>query len=471
MNKLTMTGILAVSIGMLGGCNDDDDRSSNAVQPGNDGVAKLRVVHAVADAPNVNVLANGGAVLNNVPYAVASALLSVDPASYDVQVDGILPGSTATVIGPAEIALRDDQITNVLAVNTLASIEPLIVTVPEIDVAADSVRLTVVHGAAAAPEVDVHVTAPDADLGEPTGTFSFKQTLGPVTVPAGEYRIRVTAAGTDTVVFDTGETGLALAGGSDLLVTAIANTGTGDAPIALLVADGEGSAVVRDAATPAGLKVVHAAPTVGDAEVFVSSESLGLNDVELIDTIAYLDVVPSADASVDVDAATDYRVKVSQAGTGADAALINVGDIALAAGQAYTVVATGGSDGEDAQLLLTADDNRAIATEARVKVMHAAPAAGVVDVYVTPVGSVSTTDILNGDVTPTLNDFAFATITDYVSLAEGEYDIRVVAGDGSVLAIDTAVTLANGVVANVIAHGPDAADGTPNSFGLVVTTN
>lgn len=471
MNKLTTTGLLAISISLLAGCNDDDDNKTSTAERSTDGIARLRVVHAVADAPNVNVLANGNAILTNVPYAAASALLSVEPSSYDVQVDGRLPGSTATVIGPAEIMLRDDQITNVLAVNTLAAIEPLVVTTPDTTVDADSVRLTVVHGAAAAPTVDVHVTAPDAPLGESTGSFAFKQTLGPVTVPAGEYRIRVTLAGTDTVVFDSGASGLALAGGSDLLVTAIANTGAGDAPISLLVADGEGSALVRDTDTPVALKVVHAAPTVGDAEVFVSSASLGLDHVELVDSIAYLGVVPTADSRVNVEAANDYQVKVAQAGTGAEAALITADGVALTAGQAYTVVATGGSNGEDAQLLLTADDPRAIATEARVKVLHAAPAAGVVDVYVTPAGSVSTSDILNGDVTPTLNDFAFAAVTDYVSLAAGSYDIRVVAGDGSLLAIDTSVTLANGVVANVIAHGPDAADGTPDGFGLLITTD
>ncbi len=469
---ITLTGTLLLSTLLLAGCDNDDDsspaRNDRTLLPASDGVARLRVVHAVADAPDVNVLANGGTLLSGVPYGVASALLRVDPATYSVQVDGIVPGGTATVIGPAGIALNDADITTVLAVNTLADIEPLVVRVPDEVVASGSVRLTLVHGAVAAPAVDVYLTAPAADPVEPVGSFAFRDTLGPVTVPAGDYRVRVMLAGTDTLVFDSGA--LTLAGGRDLLVTAIANTGPGSAPIQLLTADANGSALVRDAATPAALQVVHAAPTVGAAEVFVSSDSLGLNDVELIDTLDYLQVVPSASSRLNVTAAADYRVKVAQAGTGADAALIDVADVPLAAGQAYTVVATGGSNGTAPQLLLTADDDRSVATEARVKVLHAAPDAGVVDVYVNAADSVSDADILNGDVTPALNDFAFGAITPYLSLAAGDYDIRVVAGDGTLLAIDTRVTLTNGLVANVIAHGPDAADGNPAGFGLLLTT-
>ncbi|NPU94789.1 MAG: DUF4397 domain-containing protein [Gammaproteobacteria bacterium] len=473
--KATISGVVLLSAFMLGGCNDDDNNTRSGgertVSPAADGVARLRVFHAVADAPNVNVLANGNAILTNVPYGAASALLGVNPATYNVQVDGILPGGTTTVIGPAGIPLGDADITNVLAVNTLAAIEPLVVTVPDATIGANSVRLTVVHGAVAAPAVDVHVTAPADLLGEPVGSFVFRETLGPVTVPTGSYRVRVTLAGTENVVFDTGAGGLTLSGGSDLFLAAIANTGPGASPIQLLVADGEGSAILRDAATPAALKVVHAAPTVGDAEVFVSSASLGLNDVELVDTIEYLQIIPSASSSVNVDAAHDYRVKVAQAGTGADAALIDVAGVALNAGTAYTVVATGGSNGAAAQLLLTADDNRAIATEARVKVVHAAPDAGVVDVYVNAAGTVSPAEILNGDVAPALDNFAFSDITPYLSLAAGDYDIRVVAGDGTLLAIDTSVTLSNGLVATAIAHGPDAVDNTPAGFGLLLTTN
>lgn len=475
MNKGWMTTAMVAAITLMAGCDDDDNNSrrssERSVHPESDGRAQVRVVHAVADAPNVNVLANGDTLLSDVPYGVASGLLAVNPGTYSLQVDGILPAGTATVIGPADVALPDDLITSVLAVNTLAGIEPLIVTTPDTRVASDSVRVTVVHGAAAAPQVDVHVTAPADALGTPTGSFAFKESLGPLIIPAGSYRIRVTPAGDDTVLFDTGAAGLPLSGGSDLLITAIANTGPGAAPINLLVDNGEGSSLVRDAATPATLKVVHAAPTVGDAEVFVSSESLGLADVELIDVIRYLQIIPAADSAVDVVAAADYQVKVSQNNTGANAALIDMAGIGLDAGQAYTVIASGGSNSEAAQLLLSEDDNRAVATEARVKVIHAAPDAGVVDVYVNAAGTVSDQQILNGDVTPALPDFAFGEITGYLALTAGDYDVRVVAGDGTLIAINTTVSLTNGLVANAIAVGPDGVDNDPAGFSLLLTTN
>lgn len=475
MNKQWITLSLIAMLATTAGCGSDNDKSRRTteqrnVQPEADGKAQLRVVHAVADAPAVNVLANGAVLLDGVPYGVASGLLAVDPGTYSVQVDGIVPGGVATVVGPADIQLSDDEITNVLAINTLAAIEPLIVTTPDTQVAANEVRLTVVHAAAAAPAVDVYVTDPAASLTTPVGTFAFKETLGPVTVPSGNYRIQVTLAGDSAVIFDSGDGGLALAGGADLFVTAIANTGPGSSPIHLLVDDGSGSSIIRDDTTPASLKVVHAAPGVGNAEVFVSSASLGLSDVELIDTIEYLQVLPAADVALEVAAADDYAVSVAQDGSGIASALISQADISLDAGQEYTAIATGGSSGEPAQLLLIADDNRAVATEARVNVIHAAPAAGTVDVYVNAAGSVSAAAILNGDVTPAIAGFAFGATTGYLSLAAGDYDVRVVAG-GSVLAIDSTVSLSNGLVANAIAVGPDEVDNAPAGFGLVLTTN
>jgi hypothetical protein len=118
------------------------------------------------------------------------------------------------------------------------------------------------------------------------------------------------------------------------------------------------------------------------------------------------------------------------------------------------------------------DDNRAIATEARVKIAHAAPAAGNVDVYVTPAGEVSDTRILNGEVTPLLSDYAFGVVTDYVSVTPGDYDIRVVAADGTLIAINIAdFNLPAGLVATVIARGPSEISDTPDDFGVIVLTN
>ncbi|MBT6208797.1 MAG: DUF4397 domain-containing protein, partial [Woeseia sp.] len=67
----------------------------------------------------------------------------------------------------------------IAAVNNVAAIEPVVISQPDTAVGAGAARLFVLHGAAAAPQVDVFVTVPDADLAAtaPVGTFSFKETI------------------------------------------------------------------------------------------------------------------------------------------------------------------------------------------------------------------------------------------------------------------------------------------------------
>jgi hypothetical protein len=124
-------------------------------------------------------------------------------------VDAILPGGTATVIGPATLTLAADTVHTVLAVGEVgaATLGPLVVDQPSTPIPGGSLRAKVVHAAPNAPGVDVYVTEPTADLAvtPKLGTFAFGEQLGPATILQGTYRIRVTLPGQPgTVVFDSG---------------------------------------------------------------------------------------------------------------------------------------------------------------------------------------------------------------------------------------------------------------------------
>jgi hypothetical protein len=145
--------------------------------------------------------------------------------------------------------------------------------------------------------------------------------------------------------------------------------------------------------------------------------------------------------------------------------------LALAQGSEYSVVAAGYVLTTPAfGLLATEDNNRSVINQASVKVIHAAPAADVVDVYVTPASKFSATDVENGlAADPLLKDFTFGTITDYVAVAPGQYDIRVVAG-GTVAINREIIDLAAGSVSTVIAREPIDA-GLPDDFNLIFLSN
>lgn len=192
IRKLALVGVAVLG---LAACDDDDPTSANTP-------AQLRVVHASADAPNVDVLVDAATVLDNVPFRAFSPFLEVTPGQRRVRVRAT--GTTTTVID-ANLDLAVDQAYTVLATGPLAGIQPLVLEDDLTAPAAGQVKVRVVHAAPAAGGVDVYVTAPGANLATSTPVLTnvpFRGASGYLTVPAGDYQIRVTGTGTTTVAID-----------------------------------------------------------------------------------------------------------------------------------------------------------------------------------------------------------------------------------------------------------------------------
>ena len=398
----------------LAACSDSDSPSDPNMMapPAPVGDASVQILHASPDAPPVNITV-ATTVIPDVDYKTGTGILTLPTNTYPVTVEGILPdGSTAAVIGPVNLTFQPGTRYSILAVGAVADIAPLVLEQPDSDVPAGSVRLRVVHAAPLAPAVAVYATAPGADLTAtaPVGTFEFGEDLGPIDVPAGDYQIRVTEAMDPTaVVYDAGT--IALADGANLLVSAVENTTTGPSPISLVVQDGTGSAELLDVATPADVRVVHASPDAPNVDVVVDNNFAN----PLVSDLAFPDFTPF----VSVPAA-DYNIKVVDTATQTVTA-INV-DLSLEAGISYDVLAvdTLANIGE----FLAIDDRRRIATESKVRIIHASPAAGPVDIYVTAPG----TDLMT--VEPTLRSVPFPANTGFLSLTPGDYEVTVT-GEGS----------------------------------------
>jgi phage baseplate assembly protein gpV len=194
--------------------------------------ARVRVYHASPDAPNVDVLVDGGRILENVPYTVASGFLHVEAGSRRFQVQAT--GTDITVID-APVTLEDDTDYVVIASNKLAAITPIVVTADRSTPAAGQARLRVFHGAPSAPSVDVYVTAPGANIASATPVLSnvpFGAVSDYLTVPAGSYDVKVTVAGTKTVAIKVDN--LSVTAGLVAMVAALDAKGAG-APFSLAV--------------------------------------------------------------------------------------------------------------------------------------------------------------------------------------------------------------------------------------------
>jgi hypothetical protein len=196
--KLKLITYLLVAGALTAACSDDNNTSPNG------GEARVRVVHASPDAPDVDVLVDDAAVLNEVPYLAASDYLDVPAGDRNVKVNA---AGTATTVIDADVSLMDNTDYTVIASGLTSDIEPLVLEDDNSAPAAGTVRVRAVHAAPSAPTVDINITAPGADLSAEAPALSneaFRAVDDYIEAPAGEYQVRVTPAGTKTVAIDSG---------------------------------------------------------------------------------------------------------------------------------------------------------------------------------------------------------------------------------------------------------------------------
>jgi Domain of unknown function (DUF4397) len=448
MQRLLSSALVASALALaLAACNGSSPNSGSmgSSTPAMTATAKVQVIHASPDAPAVNVLLDGAKAVSSLDYGLATPFLQVPATTHSIEVDALLPGGATTqVIGPGTITTAANRLYTVLAVGRVGGLDALVVSDDDTPVPNGSTRLRVVHAAPAAPKVDVYLTAPGVPLtGQtPVGSFSFKQTLGPAQVASGSYEIRVTPTGSQTVVYDSGT--VTLPSGGNLTVAAIENTTTGTAPVQLVISDGQQSTWVPSVGTPAGVRVVHASPDAPAVDVVVNGNFAS----PLVGNLAY----PSFTSFAYVPPAT-YNVKVAPTGT--QTAVISA-DLSLVAGTRYTVLAVD-KVAKIAPLVLS-DDPRRIATAAKLRLVHASPTAGPVDIYVTAQGAGI------ASATPLLTNVPFKASTGFLQVKPGTYDVTVTPTGSKTVAIGPAtITINGGGIYTAVARDP-----LPNSNALGV---
>ncbi|MBB6052914.1 DUF4397 domain-containing protein [Armatimonas rosea] len=220
----TKLGLLVLGLALTG-CGS----SSNVP------VGRLRVVHTSPNAPLVDVLVDNNRELASVPYKASSPYLALLSGTRNIKVNAA--GTTSSVIN-ANVPIETGKDTTVLAVGRLAGIEPLVLSDNNTAPAAGNVKLRLVHSAPGAGNVDIYVTVPDAVLSvvPPTLTnIPFKGVSPYLSVPAGNYRVRITPAGTKTVAIDSGT--LSLAAGQIRTAVAVGDPSVDQALTAIVLAD------------------------------------------------------------------------------------------------------------------------------------------------------------------------------------------------------------------------------------------
>jgi hypothetical protein len=197
--------ILAAAVA-LAGCGTTD--AADPLIP--DAFGRVRFVNLITDATRVPV----NAILEGVPFGVNMAYGGTTPSTLPAPANAIyapvLTGTrtlvlrrtadtTVTVASiPLQVATAVDYTVYSTGGAGASAIAPFITTDTNTSPAAGQVRVRVVHLAPSAGNVDVFVTAVNADLAAATPTLTNVplRASAYLSVPAGTYQVRVVPAGT-----------------------------------------------------------------------------------------------------------------------------------------------------------------------------------------------------------------------------------------------------------------------------------
>jgi hypothetical protein len=200
--------------------------------------------------------------------------------------------------------------------------------------------------------------------------------------------------------------------------------------LALIAALGLAACGDDDDGISARLRVVHLSPDASAIDVFVG-ETREFTNITFAVPTDHEDV-PTGTQSIHFVATGDTTT-------------VGSASEELEPLESYTVLATGFA--ESVTPLLLSDTSDAPAEgEIRLRLVHASPSTGAVDVYV----GAPTDDITT--VTPTLSNVAFGDVSNYLTVDEGTYRIRLTAVGDTEAVVDQELTLSSGEVRTIIAR-------------------
>ncbi len=217
----------------------------------------LRAIHLSPDAPAVDVFLGDKRVVRKLNFRQDSAFVESLSSTRTIKVT---PADSTTTVVAADVNLPANKAVSVIALNKLASIEAAVIVDDGIAPTMGNSKLRILHASAGVPAVDVYLTAPTAALpAEPAiKGITFKNSVpasgsAPLSIPAGDYRVRITLAGKTDVVYDSGA--FKIKAREDLVVAAIppkADSPAQASPVDLLVVRTRGANSLLVSTTSSG---------------------------------------------------------------------------------------------------------------------------------------------------------------------------------------------------------------------------
>ncbi len=245
------------------------------------GITRFRAIHAIADAPNVDITAQGQTLVSNLTYSDFVGGFDIPADTYPIAV--FPTGEEDPILPETNIGLSAGTSQIILVYGTPGAPELTVLTAP-LAGGDDAGFVRLAHGILDAPAVDVYagetLIAPNLIFSEATEHLA---------LPAGDYTIAVNTQGTDETLFEadltveanTAVTAIAQTGAdgpeigvyadevsaidTETAVVTLINTISGESSVTATLADG--TVLGEDIAFGTAGDVVTLDPTQGELEV------------------------------------------------------------------------------------------------------------------------------------------------------------------------------------------------------------
>jgi len=233
--------------------------------------AKIRFVNVLADAGAVDVSEGGTAIWPNVAYQGGTGSREFQPSDTNFVVTAA--GGTTQLV-KAGYTLFGNQPYTLVAYGFVAAPGLLMIPDDTVEPSAGNVAMRIVNAAAGIGFIDAYVTKPDESIDNLSPNFSGVG-YGTATIAyrfgSGQWRLRITAYATKTVIYDSGTRTYTDPRMIDAIVY---NKGSGTL-VNVLTADVNGGAAIATAdSTLAKVKAIHAAPQTGAVNMLVDAAAV-----------------------------------------------------------------------------------------------------------------------------------------------------------------------------------------------------
>lgn len=441
---LSLLAMLTFTTVFLSSCSEDPLPPSSK--------SKIRVIHAAADAPAVNVNVDNATAISGLQYKSASGYAEVNSGVRNIKV--IAPSLSNAEVFAADLTFAENANYTVFAIGPVTGGK--IFTVLSNDMnnsVAGKTKIRFAHMSPDAPTVDIRL----AD-GTPLFANAAQKTVsGYKEVDPGVVSLKVTTPGGSTTVIEYNP--ITIAAGQVFTVVAMGTLdATDNIPFSVRIytdtEDGVGPIDLVQKSQTAEIILVHASPDAPPVDVLVNGTKATTTPLAFPNSLGYL-AVPVGSGN------PTFALQVPNTMT-----VISVPANALptlVAGKKYTVFVTGELTKGTLDFKAVEDVFTVNAAKPTIRFAHMSPDAPAVDILLEVPGQ--------GDYpVPNLQNVKFKDVTGFVEGLAGTFPVKVrVTGTSTIALTVPSFTFTNGKVITIFANG--LAAGTPALSAGVINHN